>query len=95
MSLSERGEAHREAWRSPSGGVAEPVAVRKCRNIFSPSLSILYKKNFSGFTPLVRLHLAERLLVNLHLARWHELCSYLHFRRGAKIYLRTFAFVNR
>ena len=29
----------RGAWRSLSGGVAEPIAARKCRNNFSPSLS--------------------------------------------------------
>ena len=54
--------------------------------------------NFSGYAPLVRLHLAERLQVNLHLARLHELCRTLTnfaFSRSAKNKCRTFALCLR
>ena len=85
--IGRRGEAHRATWRSLSRSenarIIHPTHYQRHR-----------QEKFSGFAPLVRLHLAERLQVNLHLARWHELCSTLQnfaFRRGAKNKCRTFA----
>ena len=97
MVVSDIRDDHRGAWRSPSRDMAEPIAARKCKIIYYTHFQHRKQKMFSGFAPLVRLHLAERLQVNLHLARWHELCSYLQlfaFRRGAKFRFRKFAHEN-
>ena len=53
MTFAERGEAHREAWRSLSR--RENVEI-----IFLPYYEHIKQMLFSGFAPLVRLHLAER-----------------------------------
>ena len=66
MGFAERGEAHREAWRS--------LPPRENAEIFFlPHYQPAKQEKFSGFAPLVRRRLAERLQVNLHLARLHEL----------------------
>ena len=56
----------REATREREVGVAARTANSQLKS-FSFSSSVLYTENFSGYAPLVRLHLAERLQVNFKL----------------------------